>query len=337
MMRVQESLIESFVVVILSFLMVTSLMSEVYGQEAPKYPTKPIKVIVAYPPGGTSDIAARLLAQWIAEKKKLPQPIVVVNRPGAAGSIGQTEAVTAPSDGYTLLLEAQMAAAMPVILPNPPFVLEKRTWIASMFIDPYLFFVRSDSEFKTLKDVVNRAKADPTTFSWATPGATGNAAFTIGLLLYKNGILPTKTNMLVFQGGGEMVNAVAGGHAMLGCDSQIKGLVVGGKLRPLAVVASQRHPEYPNIPTVAEAGFPGFPTELVPYNGISGPPNLPPYVVEPWVKIIREATEDPVFKQRAEASGKIVVFWGPEESKRVMMKNHETFKEMAPLLGLVKK
>ena len=321
-------------------LMVTGALLMISWTEtacAQQYPTKPIRLVVAYPPGGTSDIAARLLANWIIEKKKFPQPVMVVNRPGGAGSIGQTEVMNAPPDGYTLLLSAQMAAAMPIILPEPPFEMEKRTWLGNYYVDPYLFFVKGDSEFKTLKEVVNRAKADPANFSWGTSGPTGAAAFMIGLLLHINGIPPMSTKMVSYQGGGEYINAVAGGHVMFSADSQIKGLVAAGKLRALAAVYEKRHPQFPDVPTVAEAGYPGFPPEFVPNNGIEGPPGLPSYVVEPWIKVIREATEDPDFRKQSEGANKIVAYWTPEESKRVMFRNHEVFKEIAPLLGLVKK
>lgn len=332
MMRIKK-LVTGLTVLSVFCVIIMGLSTLASGADAPKYPTKPVQIIVSYPPGGTSDIAARLIASYAT--KKLQQPVQVVNRPGGAGSIGQAEVLSSAPDGYTLLLEAQMAAAMPIVLPKCPFEMEKRTWIASTFLDPVVFIVPGNSKYSNIKEVVERAKSNPKTFRWAATGPSGIATFVIGLILHKNGIKPPDTLMVGFQGSAECVNAVAGGHVDLGAGmiAETKGLAAAGKLKLLALVADKRHPAFPDLPTIAEAGFPGFPPEFVPYNGISGPMGLPQYVVDTWVKVLKEATDDQAFRKEAEKVNKLVIFWGPERSKEVMLRNHVVFKELAPLLG----
>lgn len=307
------------------------------GQQAktPKYPTKPIQIIVPYPPGGTSDIGARMIAAYASEK--LGQPVQVVNKAGGAGSIGQKEALSAPADGYTFVLESVMVAAMPLVLPDCPFELEKRTTIGIPVYDPVFVIVPSSSNVKTLSDLIDQAKKDPQNFRWAATGATGVGTFVVGLILNKNGIDIHQTKMVAFQGSAPCVTAAAGGQvdATAGMAAEIKGMVDAGKVRPIVVIAEKRHPAYPDVPTIAEAGYPDFPKAFtIYYNGISGPAGLPDYVVNTWAKILRDATEDPKFRKQAEDANKMVLYWGPEEFRQNLMKNHEMFKELVKTLGI---
>lgn len=303
--------------------------------ETPKYPEKTIELVVPYPPGGASDVAARLLAPYAA--KKLGQEVIVVNKEGGAGSVGTREVLAAKADGYTLLLDGPGCSAMlPVGLPNLPFDWAKRTWIGRLLLDPVFFIVPADSKFKTLQEVVAKAKENPQGFKWGTAGGAGISTFTVGQLFRVAGINAKETRMVGFQSSGKTVVAVAGNQVdfATGTLTEIRSLAEAGKLKPLAVILPQRHPAFPDVPTVAEAGYPGV--EMTLWNGVSGPPDLPAYVVEKWVAVLEEASKDPEFISSADKIGKVVSFLGPEQFKAQVMKDYQTYKELAEAIGIGK-
>lgn len=305
------------------------------AQQTPEYPTKPIQIIVPFSPGGTSDIGARMLATFASEK--LGQAVQVVNKPGAGGAIGQNEAMTAAPDGYTLVLESPMFAAMPNVITDTEIYFDTRTPIGTAIADPVFIVVPTDSKSKTVNELITEIKNDPANFKWAATGSTGVATFVMGQLMHENGIDVNVTRMVSFQGSAPSVTAAAGKQvdATVGMTSDIQAMVDAGKIRALAVLSEERHPKYPDVPTMAEAGYPEFPKAFtVYYNGLSCPPETPDYIIEKWAEVLKAATEDPEFQKQAKDAGKSVVYWSPEEMKQHMMENQELFKEMAKILNI---
>jgi tripartite-type tricarboxylate transporter receptor subunit TctC len=303
---------------------------------AQKYPERTVSIVVPYPPGGFSDIAARMVAAYAS--KRLGQEAIVVNKAGGAGSVGTRDVlVSSKPDGYTMLCDGPGPSAMlPIGLPDLSFDWTKRTWIGRILLDPMFFVVPADSKYKNLSDVVQSAKQDPKSFKWGTAGGAGIATFTVGQLFRIAGINVRETRMVGFQSSGKTVIAVAGGQVdfATGSLAEIQGVEGAGKLRPIAVILPKRSPAFPDVPTVAEAGFPGV--EMSGWMGLSGPPNLPAPVVDRWVKILQEASKDPEFIKIAEQTGKTVSLLGPEAFKAQVMKDHETYKKLAEDIGLSK-
>lgn len=309
--------------------------TEETAQQTPEYPTKPIQIIVPFSPGGTSDIGARMIATFASEK--LGQPVQVVNKPGAGGAIGQKEAMSAAPDGYTLVLESVMFAAMPLVLTSTPIQFDTRTPLGIPVADPVFIVVPTNSKAKTINDLIAEIKNDPANFKWAATGSTGVATFVMGLLMNDNGIDINSTKMVSFPGSAPSVTAAAGEQvdATVGMTSDIKAMVDAEKIRPLAVISEERHPQYPDVPTMAEAGYPDFPKAFtVYYNGLSAPPGTPDYIVDTWAEVLKAATEDAKFKEQAQNSGKSVIYWTPEEMKQHMTENHELFKELVKVLNI---
>jgi tripartite-type tricarboxylate transporter receptor subunit TctC len=302
---------------------------------AQKYPERTVSIVVPYPPGGFSDFAARMVAAYAS--KKLGQECIVVNKGGGAGSVGTREVLMSKADGYTLLCDGPGPSAMlPVGLPDLSFDWTKRTWIGRILLDPLFFIVPADSKYKNLSDVVNSAKQDPKSFKWGTAGGAGLSTFTVGQLFRIAGINVRETRMVGFQSSGKTAIAVAGGQVdfAAGGMTEIQGVEGAGKIRPLAVLLPKRNPAFPDVPTVAEAGFPGV--EMSFWMGLSGPPNLPPNVFDRWVALLQEASKDPEFIKTAEQAGKTVSLLGPEAFKAQVMKDYETYKKLAEEIGLSK-
>jgi tripartite-type tricarboxylate transporter receptor subunit TctC len=307
-----------------------------YAQkETPQYPTKGIELIVPWAPGGGADVAARLISGYAS--KKWGHAVSVVNIPGGSGAIGLQRVISAKPDGYTLLGEAHATASMMgAALPDLPFDWQKRTWIGHLTQDIVFYLVPADSKWKTLKEMVDDLKKDPKAYKWGCAGPTGVGSFAIAQLFSQAGINYRETNMVVFPGGAPTLTNLAGGHIDFASQqlSEIGSLAEAGKIRPLAVVAPKRLPGYPDTPTNAEAGFPGL--TVVGWQGVSGPPGLPQYVVDKWVEIMEQAVKDPGFQKEADRVGKVLLFRGPSDYKAYVMKEYESYKSLAKQMGLVK-
>lgn len=310
---------------------ISVLSGSTHGQTT-KYPTKAVEIIVAFQPGGGVDRTARLIATYAA--KKWGQPINVVNMPGGSGAIGTRKVLSANPDGYTLLMDSTATSSvMAATAPNLPFDWQRRTWIARITLDPQIYIVRADAKWNSLKEVAAAVKQDPGSFKWGSAGVGTVSGFSTAHFLAEAGISPKSTNMVVFEGNAPTLTAVAGGHVDFAgvLASEIKAMVSAGKVKPLAVIAPQRLPEFPDVPTNGEAGFPNLVERA--WQGVVGPPGLPQYVVDSWVTVIKQATNDPDFRRAAEGMSKVISVLGPEEYKADVMKEHEIYKSLAAQVG----
>lgn len=271
------------------------------GQQASRYPTKPIELIVPWAPGAAADLSARLVATYAS--KKLGQQVTVVNKPGASGVPGSLEALTAAPDGYKLLHDgnttASFLAATRTDLP-PELGIDKRTYIGRTTTEYPYYVVFSGAPWQDLKEAMAAAKSDPDAFTWGA-GAFGSVPMLTGLkLLDAAGVDPQRTKMVVFeQGNAPAIQALAGGNVLFGIAfaTDLDTLLPSGRIRALGAAAPERTPERPEIPSVKEQGFPG--AELSFWYGISGPPGLPDNVVQAWQKVLSDANNDPEMQQEA--------------------------------------
>jgi tripartite-type tricarboxylate transporter receptor subunit TctC len=266
------------------------------------YPSKPVKIIVPFPAGGTSDVMGRLVAEELG--KILKQPFIVENIGGAGGVIGTERGAKAAPDGYTLIQTGvgQNAVAhglepLPKYNSNTDFI-----HISQVHSGPNVLVVHPGTPFKTLKDVVDYAKANPAKLDYGyTPAASGHMAMelfkqTAGI--YMLGI--------PYRGGGPMMTDILGGTIKMMFINQDVALqhVKAGKLRPLAVTSAQRNPLYPDVPTVAESGYKGF--EALSWSGISAPKGVPQPIIDKLEAAMVQAMGSPAVKQRLESQGFIV-------------------------------
>jgi tripartite-type tricarboxylate transporter receptor subunit TctC len=266
------------------------------------YPNKPVKLIVPFPAGGTSDVMGRLVAEELG--KILKQPFVVENIGGAGGVIGTERGAKAVPDGYTLIQTGVGQSAVAHGL-DPNLKYNSNTdfiHISQVHSGPNVLVVHPSLPFKTLKELVDYAKANPGKLDYGyTPAASGHMAMeqfkqTAGI--YMLGI--------PYRGGGPMMTDILGGTIKLMFINQDVALqhVKAGKLRPLAVSSAQRNPLYPDVPTVAESGYKGF--EALSWSGISAPKGTPQPIIDKLEAAMVQAMTSPAVKQRLESQGFVV-------------------------------
>jgi len=223
---------------------------------AQDYPARPIRWIIPYPTGGTSDFLARLIGQKLTEAWK--QPVLVDNRSGANGNIGTEAAARAPADGYTLLLVASTFTMNPAVYPNLPFDSEKDfAGVTTILWQPYLLSVHPSLPVKSVKELVALAKARPGAIDYGS-GGVGNATHIAGERFAT--MAGVKLNHVPYRGVGPSITALLAGEVQVLYASSVavQPYVGSGRMRVLAATGDKRIAQMPDVPTVREAGVPGY-------------------------------------------------------------------------------
>lgn len=286
---------------------------------AQAYPARPITLIVPFPPGGATDVAARLVADHMT--KTLGQPIIVQNVSGAGGTVGSTRAMRAPPDGYTILMgqmgtHAAAVALYPNLAYRPDVDFEPIGMVTAF---PLIIAAKKDFPARDLKEFIAYVKANVGTLNQGHAGV-GSIFFTCGLLV--NSILDVKPTMVPFSGGAPAMNALVGGQTDYMCADIITAgsNLEAGRVKVYAVSSPARNPVIPNVPTSAEAGLPEF--QMAAWNGLFAPKGTPKPVLDKLVDALDKALDDEATRKRMLVLGCDI----PEKPKR----------GPAPFLALVK-
>jgi tripartite-type tricarboxylate transporter receptor subunit TctC len=292
-------------------LVAASLAAATLPAAAQDYPKKStIRVIVPQAVGSATDTVARIMAQRIAAN--LGQQMIVDNRPGAGGLLGGELASKAPPDGYTLILaNISSHGVNPALYSKLPYdPINGFTPIGRAGQTSNLLIVNSSLPFKTLKDVVDYAKANPGKLFYASPGQGSSQHLAIELLRTVAGNI--NMTHVPYKGSGPGVTAVMGGEAQLMMPATPSGLpgIKSGKARAIAVSSLKRHPDYPDLPTVAET-FPGY--EVTSWFGLAAPAGTPRPIVDMLNAAMRKALEDPEAVKQLSAAGLEPALSSPEE------------------------
>jgi tripartite-type tricarboxylate transporter receptor subunit TctC len=268
------------------------------------FPSKPIKILVPFPPGGTSDVMGRMMAEPLS--RILKQPVTVENVGGGGGVIGTERGVKAAADGYTLI---QTGVGQNAVAHGLDASLTSRYNSNTDFIHlsqihhgPNVLVVNADRPFKTLGDVVKYAKANPGKLDYGyTHAASGHMA--MELFKQTAGIFMTG---IPYRGGGPMLTAAISNEIPFMFINQDVAMphVKSGKLRALAVSSLQRNPQFPDVPTVAESGYPGF--QALSWSGLSVTKGTPQAIVERLEAAIKEVMTSPAIKQRMDSQGFVI-------------------------------
>jgi tripartite-type tricarboxylate transporter receptor subunit TctC len=262
------------------------------AQAAP-YPSRPIKIVVGFPPGGSSDATARMLATALSEK--LGQPVIVDNKPGANTIIATQYVKSQPADGYTLFSVSSSFAINPALQKLTYDIYKDFTPVALLGTIPLWIVTPTKVPAKTVAELVALAKAQPGNLSYASygSGSAGHIATELFLSM-------TNTSMVhvPYKGSGPALVDVIGGQVsmMMPTIASSNSLVKDGKLRAIAVSSSKRVSAVPNVPTIAESGVPGF--ELVAWESIQVAAGTPPAIVTRLNTVIREIVASPEFNQK---------------------------------------
>lgn len=284
--------------VLIGAIAATPLAATAFAQA---WPTRPIRLIVAFPPGGTTDLAARILAEPLTQR--LGQPVVVENRPGGSGgNIGADVVAKAEPDGYTLLMQTVSSGAINHALygPRMPHRPDAMTAVALVVRVPNAIFVTPSLPVRTLRELVDYAKARPGQLNIGSSGIGTSLHMTGELLKQAAGI---DLIHVPFRGAGPMLQEVIAGRIEVAVDNlpSVIGHLREGRLRPLAVTTATRSPALPDVPTTAEAGYPAV--EATAWFGITAPARTPRPIIDRIAQEVNAALADPAIWRRFEELG----------------------------------
>jgi tripartite-type tricarboxylate transporter receptor subunit TctC len=262
---------------------------------AQDYPSRPIRLIVPFPPAGGTDVLSRTVANAFTTMNKWV--VVVDNKPGAGGNIGLGEAAKAPNDGYTIAMgQTANLAVNPALYSKIPFdPLKDFEPIALVSSQPMILVVNTSSPYKTLKDLVDAAKKDPGKLNMAS-SSNGTIGHIGGELFQRRAGI--KMTHVPYKGAGAAVTDLMGGSVdcFFGNSQAVGGLVSGGKLRAIAVTSPARLGNYPDVPTIAELGYPGF--EAATWSGLVAPAGTPKAVIDKLNAEVNKALRTTEVKQK---------------------------------------
>ena len=293
------------------------------------YPEKPVTFIVGFPAGGAMDMTARAVTE--AARKYLPKPMAVVNRPGAAGTIGAAEIIQAKPDGYTIGITAVAVLTIQPHRTNLPYGSpEDYTPIIKLNNLPICFAVRNDAPWKTMPEVMDYAKAHPGKIRVGHPG--------LGTILHLNleqlkQMAKVDMTPVPFAGGAESVPNLLGGHveALSVHHGEILPQVQAGKARVVAVFEEKRNPLFPDAPTFREIGYD---ITMGVYYMVIGPKGLSSSIASVLHDVLRKAIDDPIFVNAMKTSGFDVAYEGPGDLKKRLLRDYEQNAKLVELLKL---
>jgi tripartite-type tricarboxylate transporter receptor subunit TctC len=279
------------------------------------FPARPVTLVVPVAPGGILDTVARMISPEMA--RSLGQPVVVDNKPGASGNIGATTVARSKPDGYTLLVGYSMFHV------GNPSMFRDLQWdpvrdfapVGMLVVSPHVLAVHPGVPARDLKELVALAKAQPGKLNYATPGS-GSVPH-VGMELFKQQTGADFTHVPYKGAGPAMQDVIAGNvQVTIATPPSLLGFVQSGRMRALAVAARSRHPLLPDVPTAAEAGFPGF--ELEAWVALFAPAGTPPEAIAKITAAARDALASPEVVEKIRATGMTMRYLPPAELDAVV-------------------
>ncbi|HRO60348.1 MAG TPA: tripartite tricarboxylate transporter substrate binding protein [Burkholderiaceae bacterium] len=300
------------------------------AQAQANWPERAVKIIVPYPPGGTADVLGRLMAERLTETLK--QSVIVENRPGAGGAIGAAAVARAAPDGYTLLMATIAShSIIPAIGTVPYDPIADFQPVVNVADTPNVLLVNVDTPYKSLADILAAARAKPGAITFGSTSLGGSPHMSGELLKSMAGV---DLLHVPYKGGGPMLTDLIGGQVQLGFDNLPSSMphIRSGKVRPIAVTTPERWPDAPEIPTIAEAGVPGY--EVAAWFGILAPAGTPKPVVELLHRSSAEILKEPAFEKRLLELGAKPSGITPEQFSAMLERELGKWREVAAKNGL---
>ncbi|WP_219216410.1 tripartite tricarboxylate transporter substrate binding protein [Variovorax boronicumulans] len=297
--------------------------------QAQAYPTKPVRLVVPYPPGGPTDIVARVVAQKLSEQ--LGQQFIIDNRPGAGGNTGAELVARSPADGYTLVVATTAHAINPSLFKNLGYSLSKDLAPVSLLTSGPLVIVANPSlPAKNVAELIALAKAKPGELNFASSGNGQSTHLSAELFASMAGV---KMNHIPYKGSAPALTDTMGGQTQLMFDTMLSAMphVKGGKLKALAVTSATRSPVAPDVPTVAESGLPGY--EAIAWNGLLAPAHTPPEVLARLSTALKKVLAAPDVKDKFEAQGFAATWTSPEDFGRFMTAEIDKWAKVVKVSG----
>jgi tripartite-type tricarboxylate transporter receptor subunit TctC len=340
MKTVKEELMKTVLVFVMVFAVFFSCQNTLSAADV--YPTKPIELIVSYAPGGGTDLCARMAVEIINSKKLLPQPIIVSNKPGGSGRVAAAVVSKEKPDGYTLLASTDGAFILGPYFEAVSYKpIDDFTFIAQNGKLDFGVIVLPDSPFRTFKDMLDFARANPEKLTIGLSGAgTSDHVCLEALFKLEN----VKVKFVPFAGVAPSMQAFFGGHVMVTSSAtDFAGYAAqareGKALRVLVTMGDQRKPEFPNVPTLKELGWP---LVYQSWYVISGPKNMDKAIVARLADAFKQATQDPAYiklTKDLDTWAESPIFW-PDLEKALVQRtnaNEQLFKKVGMGLSFEKK
>jgi tripartite-type tricarboxylate transporter receptor subunit TctC len=301
------------------------------GAAQAAWPDKPLSIVVPYAPGGTADALARLLAQHLGPRLKTT--VVVLNKAGASGVIGQNEVARAPADGYTVLYDATPLSINPHLqkLPyDPDKDLQPVTLVA---VTPMLVTVPKNSPYNSLADLIKAAKQSPGKLTFGSGGQGTVQYMGAELFAQAAGI---QLLHVPYKSGGPFIQAILAGEIDLGFANvpALTAHVKSGMARPLAITAGARNPGYPDVPTIGESAVKGY--EVYEWNGLFVPGGTPADIVSQLHAAVRDVMTLPEVKARFDALGSRTVASSPDEFRKFLAAERARWADTVKAAGIKK-
>ena len=305
-------------------LLLTSLCLSSLTVLAQTFPSKPVRLVVTYPAGGSSDLMGRIMGQKLSVL--WGQPVIIESKPGAAGSIGMEFTARQPADGYTFVVGDLGPASVNPLITKVPYNMEKDFIAVSLTATgPNILVVPSSSPYKTLAELLAAAREKPNTLNFGTSGPGSMAHLGGELIMRQAGV---KMTGVPYKGGGQAVNDLLAGHLnMMVSDAlPVSQHIKSGKLRALAITSAKRSPMSPDVPTFAEAGLNGLVAEN--WWGVFVPMGTPRAVVDAIHTALVKVMADPDLKERFAGLGVEAQASTSDEFKAFLTSEHARYAKL---------
>ncbi len=291
---------------------------------AQSWPTRPVRLVVPFPPGGLIDVMARLVGPRLAQE--LGQPVVIDNRPGAGGNLGASEVARAPADGYTLLMASPPLTISPALYPSLPYRPEQIAAVGLLGRVPNVLLVNPKSGIESVKDLIERARRQPGRLNYASNGNGTSLHLSAELLKSSTGTFITH---IPYRGAAAAVTGLIAGEVELMFENlpSVIGQIQAGSVRALAVTTRQRSKALPAVPTLAEAGLADF--EVSAWYGLAAPAGLPAGVQAGLEQALQKVMRDAEVLRAMESRGADAGFSGAAAMTAFMAADAAKWKRVA--------
>jgi tripartite-type tricarboxylate transporter receptor subunit TctC len=318
-----------------TLLILSAIVAGPAGADEP-FPNRPITIVNPFPPGGQADLTGRPLAASL--ERILKQPVVIVNKSGAAGAVGMQSVAVAKPDGYTILITVPAISTHPEVdklfARTPTFTRDQFAPLALINADPTILVVNAEAPWRSVKELLDDVKRRPGEITFSSSGIYGASHVPMEMLLQAAGGL--KMRHLPTTGGGPATTAVLGGHAQLWCSPPgvASPHIKSGKLRPLVLTGATRHLHFPDIPTLRELGYD---VEYYLWIGLFAPRNTPGPVLKSLREAVRQAVDDTAFKSGMEKIQTPIAYKDAEEFRAWWDADAARLAEVVKRIGRVEK
>ena len=296
---------------------------------AQSYPVKTVRVVIPWPPGGSNDIVGRIVVQKLSEMTG--QQFIVDNRGGAAGTIGADLVAKSPPDGYTIMVHSATHVANPHLYSKLPYdTLKDFVGVAPLSVQIGMLIVHPSLPVKTVKDLIALAKTKPGQITYSS---SGNGSFVHLTMAMFNAMAGIKMTHVPYKGGGPAAVSIASGEtqAQIGTIGAVLQQIKSGRVRPLAVTSDYRVEAFPNVPTLAEAGVPGY--EFTAWIGMLAPGGTPKAIVDKLNADVNKVLRMPDVVSTLKSQTLDPLIMTPEQFARRLKSDYDKYEKVIKLTG----